>query len=130
MEIYVNWNQNSPSIIILTQCTAFYCRWRRWKLFVPCEKKKNGEILWLTFTRKWFSFKYPQWRSRRKYKEKLKCRKIVSLTLMWQLECLQQPDKKYKLGFHLRNFFIQMTVFECQKMKTCQTFYSDFTNSN
>ena len=110
MKMYVNWNQNSPPIVILTHCTAFYCRWRRWKIFVPCEKKKNGEILWLTFTRKWFSFKYPQWSSRRKYKEKLKCRKIVSLTLMWQFKCLQQPDKKYKLGFHLDNFFIHTTI--------------------
>ena len=116
MKMYVNWNQNSPPIVILTQCTAFYCRWRRWKLFVLCEKKENGEILWLTFTRKLFSFKYLQRSSRRKYKEKLKCGKIVSLTLMWQFECFQEPDKKYKLGFH---FFIHMTitVFEALKVK-------------
>ena len=38
----------------------------------------------------------------------------------------KQPDKKYKLGFHLDKFFIHMTcfwVFKFQKMRTCQTFY-------
>ena len=46
--MYVNWNQNSPPIVILTHCTAFYCRWRRWKIFVPCEKRKTGKFYgWL-----------------------------------------------------------------------------------
>ena len=35
---------------------------------------------------------------------------------MWQFECFQEPDIKYKLGFH---FFIHMTitVFEALKVK-------------
>ena len=103
MKMYVNWNQNSPPIVILTQCTAFYCRWRRWKLFVLCEKKKNGEILWLTFTRKWFSFKYPQWSSRRK--KNLNMEKIHS----GNSSVYNNQTISINL-IHLDDFFIHKTI--------------------